>query len=223
MQKIDQLSVEIRILNMQGLAEDKSQIFLHSLYAEDWKFVPPVMKKSKMQSWNNLGINCLQLLASKQSVLANHPASQRQKSNIVRSIKDQNNVFLSNEGTFWQMGSLLQRSSETSHLPRRTYRRCICGRKILSLQLKSSQLSKHWRLERLQVVMKCDLKWSKPWIETELIDWIAQVKWPGVLEGHRKIWCSGRSPKRLARMSDHPYTQVERRDGMQQLPEHLFL
>jgi len=33
--KIDQLSVEIRILNMQGLAEGKSQIFLHSPYAED--------------------------------------------------------------------------------------------------------------------------------------------------------------------------------------------
>ena len=41
-------------------------------------------------------------------------------------------------------------------------------------------------LRRLQVVMKYDLKCSNPWT-VEVFGWLVCVKWPGVLEGHRKV------------------------------------
>jgi len=51
------------------------------------------------------------------SVMANHPASPRQKTNISRSIKDQNGVLLRNDEDMyaWQFESVFQSSFESSH------------------------------------------------------------------------------------------------------------
>jgi len=77
-----------------------------------------------------------QLLASQKSVLANHPASQRQKINE-SGFKDQNGVLFSKEEDILGRWRSIAKSFWTQSHPKDGPRRCIGG-KIPSLQLTSS-------------------------------------------------------------------------------------
>ena len=157
------------------------------------------VKKTKMQSCQNFGheqdpTNYLQ--ANK--VFWQTVRRLRGKwSHTARSIKDQNGVLLRNEkdilGTWRE--NIKHLSNPVTITPQNTYDLYL-GEEIPSLQPKSLSLSKHWRVGRMQAVMKSDVKCSKPWIE-EFFDWLVCVVWPGVLEG----------AETLANWGDHSHTQ----------------
>ena len=69
-----------------------------------------------------------------------------------------------------------------------TQMRCICWRKISSVQRRSLLLSKHWKLKKLKFEMISNLKCSKICIvKPPFVAWPMCVKWPGVLVRHRNI------------------------------------
>jgi len=93
----------------------------------------------------------------------------------------------------------------------RTHSRYIWRRKMPSLQLKSSWLSKYWRLGKLQIAKKCDLKCQA--FELSSLAYSCGVMWPGVLWARRKIGKFGWSSPCTKRQTGR----------MQSLPKHLFL
>ena len=129
-----------------------------------WKSAVLMMKKSKMQSWENF--------------------SHKQDSNYWQAdkcSKHQNAVLLGNGKNI--LGRRRDYFKDLSNLatitPPKTHE--VRGRNIPSLQPKSPMLSKHWRL---QDVMKSDLKCSKPCIDEKFFDWriVCQMAWRSVTE-----------------------------------------
>jgi len=81
-------------------------------------------------------------------------------------------------------------------------------RKLFANPGVSSWLRACWRLERLQVVVKSDLKCSK---NIEIIIWLTRIRQVARQPGSA----------RNDRQTNHPNTQDERQEGKHQLPRHF--
>jgi len=152
------------------MASGEADSSLRSRYAEARKSAVLTVKKSEVQSIP--GINCISNTIKTTKCSGGPSRRLRGKEyNITmqynsRSIKVQNDALLSNDDD--NLGRWREHFKDLpnpvtltlSHTQKKIWRR-----KVLSLQPKSSELSKPLRLERQQAAMKSDLKCSKPRIE----------------------------------------------------------
>ena len=148
---------------------------------------PSWWKKYKMQSWMKFGHQPGSYYWQANKVFWQTIWRLRGKrSNIAKHIKDQNGVLLIRGEDIlrkWiEYFKIVSFQSLSRHRTHTRYRR-----NVTLLLPKSSLLSAQRRLGRLQTAMKCDLKCSKPRIKKGFFGWLVCVRWPGVLEGHRRI------------------------------------
>ena len=162
---------------------NKADSSLHSRYAEEGKSEALMMKKSKMQYWENFGHK---LKAFWQTI----QCLRDKASNIARSIKDQNGVLLRNVKSI--LGSCRDHFKDILNPITITHTRYIWGGNYQHCSRS---------IPCCQNTVGCDE------IRPEILKALEQaVPWPTRV--FHVAWCSGGGAERLAaNCGDYPHTQ----------------